>query len=95
MGQLTVPTLLTGLLLLSAVGVGYTWGDVSLSNLRAVLPGSGCNIKGNVSVATGERIYHVRGQKYYRETVITLSRGERWFCSETEAQQAGWRKARN
>ncbi len=52
-----------------------------------------CVIKGNIS-STGEKIYHVPGQRYYAQTVITLSKGERWFCSETEAQAAGWRKSK-
>lgn len=52
-----------------------------------------CNVKGNVSTR-GERIYHVPGQKYYDETVIQASHGERWFCSEEEARAAGWRKSR-
>jgi len=54
----------------------------------------GCGIKGNISVDTGERIYHVPGQKYYRETRIDLMKGERWFCSETAARAAGWRRSR-
>lgn len=52
-----------------------------------------CNIKGNVSTR-GERIYHVPGQKYYDKTRISASHGERWFCSEEEAQAAGWRRSR-
>lgn len=52
-----------------------------------------CNIKGNVSINTGERIYHVPGQHYYEATKISPQYGERWFCSENEAQAAGWRKA--
>lgn len=56
--------------------------------------GIGCNIKGNISVNTGERIYHVPGQKFCPETIITAGKGERWFCSENEARAAGWRKAR-
>jgi hypothetical protein len=52
-----------------------------------------CNIKGNVSTQ-GERIYHVPGDKYYDETRISASHGERWFCSEEEARAAGWRRAR-
>lgn len=51
-----------------------------------------CKIKGNVSAA-GERIYHVPGQTYYHAAYIRNA-GERWFCSEVEAQQAGWRRAR-
>lgn len=55
---------------------------------------SGCNIKGNISVNTGERIYHVPGGYYYDRTRISPSKGERWFCSEEEARAAGWRKSR-
>lgn len=53
----------------------------------------GCNIKGNIS-DKGERIYHVPGQAYYDKTRISTGKGERWFCSEQEARNAGWRKAR-
>lgn len=52
-----------------------------------------CSIKGNVSYDTGERIYHVPGDAYYDDTVINESYGERWFCSEQEAIDAGWRHA--
>ena len=50
-----------------------------------------CIIKGNIS-ANG-RIYHVPGGKYYDRTRIDESRGERWFCSETQARAAGWRRS--
>ncbi|PBB67403.1 hypothetical protein CK228_16405 [Mesorhizobium sp. WSM4312] len=56
--------------------------------------GIGCNIKGNISINTGEHIYHVPGQEHYWETKISPEYGERWFCSEAEARAAGWRKAR-
>jgi hypothetical protein len=55
---------------------------------------SACDIKGNISLNSGERIYHVPGQEYYDVTKISPQHGERWFCSETEARQAGWRRAR-
>ncbi|TPJ88043.1 thermonuclease family protein [Mesorhizobium sp. B2-5-4] len=58
------------------------------------LLGSGCSIKGNISVNSGEHIYHLPGQEHYDETVVTPSKGERWFCTEGEARAAGWRKAR-
>lgn len=51
-----------------------------------------CNIKGNIS-RSGERIYHMPGQQHYEQTRIDESRGQRWFCSEEEAQAAGWRPA--
>jgi len=53
-----------------------------------------CNIKGNISTA-GEKIYHLPGCGSYDKTQIEEKRGERWFCSEKEAQSAGWRKALN
>lgn len=52
-----------------------------------------CNIKGNISINSGERIYHVKGQEFYRATKISPQYGERWFCSEEDARTAGWRKA--
>lgn len=84
-------------LLGGAAGIGYTfdgWSSGGMDALGAILPGSGCKIKGNVSLNTGERIYHVPGQRYYQDTVISSQYGERWFCSEQEARRAGWRKSR-
>ncbi|WP_322414081.1 sunset domain-containing protein [Mesorhizobium huakuii] len=54
---------------------------------------SGCAIKGNISM-TGERIYHMLGQRYYDETIVNPAKGERWFCSQWDAWWAGWRKAK-
>ena len=53
-----------------------------------------CDIKGNISVKNGERIYHLPGQKYYADTEIRTGQGERWFCSEAEARAAGWRRSK-
>jgi micrococcal nuclease len=55
---------------------------------------SSCLIKGNIS-AGGEKIYHLPECSFYAKTKIEEARGERWFCSELEAQAAGWRKALN
>ena len=63
------------------------------SNGAALIEQSGCNIKGNIS-AKAERIYHMPGQENYERTRISVNKGERWFCSEAEARQAGWRKAK-
>jgi len=52
-----------------------------------------CRIKGNIN-ARGERIYHMPGQEHYDRTRISVAKGERWFCSESEARAAGWRPAR-
>lgn len=53
-----------------------------------------CTIKGNIS-SSKEKIFHVVGCGSYNKTVIDESKGEKWFCSEQEAIDAGWRKALN
>jgi micrococcal nuclease len=52
-----------------------------------------CLIKGNIS-SGGGKIYHLPNQKYYDKVVIDESKGERWFCSEKEAVEAGWRNSK-
>lgn len=52
-----------------------------------------CNIKGNIN-SKGDRIYHAPGSNSYGVTKINELKGERWFCSETEARAAGWRAPR-
>ena len=87
---------------LAAAGVGFAGAmvlivpDAGAGIVRTTLGsfgGAGCDIKGNVSIDSGERIYHVPGQRYYRQTIIRHEYGERYFCSEAEARAAGWRKA--
>jgi endonuclease YncB( thermonuclease family) len=51
----------------------------------------GCNIKGNVTKSG--RIYHTPDSPWYERVKMSLGFGRRWFCSETEAQEAGWRPA--
>jgi micrococcal nuclease len=51
-------------------------------------------IKGNISKTTGEKIYHVPGGEFYDKTVIDEAAGERWFCTEQEAIEAGWRRSK-
>ena len=53
-------------------------------------PSNGCTIKGNIN-GKGERIYHTPASRWYERTVIDESKGERWFCSREQAEQAGWR----
>lgn len=51
-----------------------------------------CAIKGNVTI-DGQRIYHLPNTAFYTATIINPSRGERVFCSEKDALDAGWRRA--
>lgn len=53
-----------------------------------------CAIKGNIS-SSKEKVFHTIGCGSYNKTVIDESKGEKWFCSEKEAIDAGWRKALN
>lgn len=53
-------------------------------------PSQGCTIKGNVS--TNGQIYHMPGQRHYDQVTMRGS-ARRWFCSEEQAQAAGWRRA--
>ncbi len=53
-------------------------------------PPGECLIKGNIN-RDGVRIYHVPGGPTYEDTVIRVENGERWFCTEQEAIDAGWR----
>lgn len=72
--------------------------DPAIDGDACVVPATasrqGCNIKGNVN-GKGQRICHMPGQEYYEQTQISESRGERWFCSESEARAAGWRAAKH
>jgi endonuclease YncB( thermonuclease family) len=49
----------------------------------------GCPIKGRV--ASGSRVYVLPWSPAYDSVRVVSARGERWFCSEAEAQAAGWR----
>jgi len=61
---------------------------------QAATANPSCTIKGNIS-ASGEKIYHMQGCGSYTKTTIDEKRGEQWFCTESEAQSTGWRKALN
>ncbi|BAZ46411.1 hypothetical protein NIES4102_34420 [Chondrocystis sp. NIES-4102] len=54
-----------------------------------------CHIKGNISINSGDKIYHLPGMEDYENTRIDILKGEKWFCSESEAIAEGWRKAPN
>jgi Staphylococcal nuclease homologue len=63
-----------------------------LGEAEAVQKTRACAIKGNIN-RDGERIYHLPFQHFYPRVKIDESRDERWFCSEQEAREAGWRRA--
>ena len=63
-----------------------------LGEVQAAQDTRDCAIKGNVN-REGERIYHMPFQQFYPRTKIDESKGERWFCTEQEALEAGWRRS--
>jgi micrococcal nuclease len=46
-----------------------------------------CSIKGNLS-SSGDKIYHMPDGRYYDITIP-----EKWFCTEQEAEEAGFRRS--
>ena len=50
-------------------------------------------IKGNVDQRTKERVYHVPGGLFYATTEVRAEDGDRLFCTEQDAVEAGWSKA--
>lgn len=60
--------------------------DVNLKN-------PSCSIKGNRRLGTNENLYHRTDCKNYKLTQVQLYLGDQWFCTEAEAQKAGFVKA--
>ena len=54
-----------------------------------------CNIKGNIGKHDREKYYHLPECAEYNRTIVELHLGEQWFCSEKEANQAGYNKSKN
>ena len=91
-----------GLIAFEAEAAAATRGLWAMSSLRPwdhrdvdvvaqVAPNPDCTIKGNIS--NHGKIFHVEGQQHYTRTRINEARGEQWFCSVTDAIEAGWRAA--
>jgi micrococcal nuclease len=54
-----------------------------------------CNIKANIDKNSTRRNYYYPGCPQYKFTIVEKDLGEQWFCSEKEAQAAGFTKAKN
>jgi hypothetical protein len=74
------------------VVVGITLSSNPLLS-QNIIPKPGCKIKGNISIDTNKKLYHLPGMKDYQITAISPEKGERWFCTESEAIASGWKKA--
>ena len=59
-------------------------------------PDPKCLIKGNKSEdSSGNMIYHFPGCSAYNQIKVERSWGDDWFCSEKEAEKAGFVKSKN
>ena len=56
-------------------------------------PKAGCLIKGNLD-RMDKRWYHLPSFRHYEQTTINLEHGDQWFCTEEEAIEAGFERAR-
>jgi endonuclease YncB( thermonuclease family) len=59
------------------------WAEAKLASPE------GCPIKGRIT--SGNRVYVLPWSQSYDRIRVRSSRGERWFCSEADAQAAGFR----
>src|SRR3989338_10977292 len=60
---------------------------------RKLEPENGCLIKGNIR--GGQKIYHLPGCLNYDQIIIDTSYADSWFCSEEDAQKAGFLLSEN
>lgn len=54
-----------------------------------------CIIKGNTDKNSNLRNYYYPGCPQYEFTIVEKDLGESWFCTEKEAQKAGFTRAKN
>jgi hypothetical protein len=52
-----------------------------------------CNIKGNIDKNSTKRLYYYPGCAQYEFTIVEKDLGENWFCTEKEAQAAGFTRS--
>ncbi len=51
-----------------------------------------CNVKGNIGETKQDRYYFTPSCPNYTQTVVWTSFGDRWFCTEKDAVEAGFVK---
>ena len=69
--------------------------DTSLREQDSKPTNSECIIKGNISEKGYGKTYLIPGCDNYERVKIDIRKGEQYFCSEAEAEAAGFRKATN
>jgi micrococcal nuclease len=61
--------------------------------INPIPPSKNCVIKGNIDKASWDHFYHLPSCRHYNQIVLDLDLGEKFFCSEKEAQNAGFKLA--
>lgn len=69
------------------------WSEKCTQTVNKANPS--CQIKGNISTSDKKKYYHFPGCGRYQDVIVELHRGDQWFCSEKEAQSAGFTKSKN
>lgn len=49
-----------------------------------------CTIKGNIDKGTWDHLYHLPSCRHYNQIILDMDMGEQFFCSEADAQAAGF-----
>jgi micrococcal nuclease len=61
--------------------------------VSAAPPNERCVIKGNIADNGGDKRYFLPSCKNYTTTTVNTNKGEKYFCTEKEAEKAGWKKS--
>lgn len=56
-------------------------------------PNPSCTIKGNVNTSTDHKDYFLPSCGFYSAVIVYTFEGDAWFCTETEAKNAGFTKS--
>ena len=67
----------------------------TLCRQKINLVNNDCKIKGNIEKNSIEKRYFFPGCQSYETTIVEKDLGESWFCTEKEAQAAGYKKGTN
>ncbi|NEQ53512.1 MAG: hypothetical protein F6K11_25810 [Leptolyngbya sp. SIO3F4] len=89
LGETVVGTVILAVVVLFTMQFGRTRSPSLITSITQ----PGCFIKGNISYGTGNKLYHLPGMEDYESTVIDPAKGEKWFCTESDAISNGWQKA--
>ncbi len=69
------------------------WSPLCRETSTDVTNVTNCLIKANIDKVTYQKFYHLPGCKHYNQIIIEKDIGEQYFCTEEEAQKAGFKKA--